>query len=99
MIHIITSYSGKCHDKISRKKYTHLPVHETDRHKRSAGTHTGLITQNAGYTVWLRVGRPDDLGSIPDRSKVFLLYPLRPDRLWGPLRLLSNGYRGSFLRD
>jgi hypothetical protein len=24
--------------------------------------------------------------------------PSRPDRLWGPLNLLSNGYRGLFLR-
>jgi hypothetical protein len=26
----------------------------------------------------------------------FFLYPLCPDRLWGPLILLYNGYRGSF---
>jgi hypothetical protein len=31
-------------------------------------------------------------GSIPDRGRGFLLYPLRPDRLWGPPSLL---YRGS----
>jgi hypothetical protein len=38
----------------------------------------------------------DDRGSIPDRGRGFLLYPLRPDRLWGPPSLLYNGYRGSF---
>jgi hypothetical protein len=29
------------------------------------------------------------------RQKIFL-YPLCPDRLWGPPSLMSNGYRGSF---
>jgi hypothetical protein len=28
----------------------------------------------------------------------FFLYPLCPDRLWGPPSLLYNGYRGSFPR-
>jgi hypothetical protein len=35
-------------------------------------------------------------GSIPGRGKGFFLYPLCPDRLWGPPSLLYNGYRGSF---
>jgi hypothetical protein len=35
----------------------------------------------------------DDRGSIPDRGKGFFFQPLRPDRLWGPPSLLSNGYR------
>jgi hypothetical protein len=26
----------------------------------------------------------DDRSSIPDRGRGFFLYPLRPDRLWGP---------------
>jgi hypothetical protein len=30
--------------------------------------------------------------------KAFFLKPLCPDRLWGPLSLLYNGYRGSFPR-
>jgi hypothetical protein len=38
--------------------------------------------------------RLDDRGSIPDRSRGFLLQPLRPDQLWGPQSLLYNGYRG-----
>jgi hypothetical protein len=39
----------------------------------------------------------DGLGSIPGRGKGFFLYPLCPDRLWGPPSLLSNGYRGRVL--
>jgi hypothetical protein len=35
-----------------------------------------------------------DQGSIPDRGREFFFQPLRPDRLWGPPSLLSNGYRG-----
>jgi hypothetical protein len=38
----------------------------------------------------------DGQGSIPDRGRGFFLYPLRPDRLWGPPSLLYNGYRGLF---
>jgi hypothetical protein len=37
-----------------------------------------------------------DRASIPGRGKGF--FPLCPDRLWGPLSLLSNGYRGPFPR-
>jgi hypothetical protein len=38
----------------------------------------------------------DDRGSMSGRGKGFFLYPLRPDRLWGPPSLLYNGYRGYF---
>jgi hypothetical protein len=34
----------------------------------------------------------------PAGAKDFFLYPLCPDRLWGPPSLLYNGYRGSFAR-
>jgi hypothetical protein len=37
-----------------------------------------------------------DRGSIPGRGKGFFLWPLCPDRLWGPPSFLYNGYRGSF---
>jgi hypothetical protein len=40
--------------------------------------------------------RLDDRGSIPDTGRGFFFLPLRPDRLWGPPSLLSNGYQGSF---
>jgi hypothetical protein len=33
----------------------------------------------------------------PAEAKAFLLYPLCPDRLWGPPSPLHIGYRGSFL--
>jgi hypothetical protein len=32
---------------------------------------------------------------VPVKSRIFTS-PRRPDRLWGPLNLLSNRYRGSF---
>jgi hypothetical protein len=45
----------------------------------------------------LRTGPPGDRGSIPGRGeKRSFLYPLCPDRLWGPASLLYNGYRGPF---
>jgi hypothetical protein len=34
----------------------------------------------------------------PAEAEGFFLYPLCSDRLWGPLSLLYNGYRGSFSR-
>jgi hypothetical protein len=34
----------------------------------------------------------------PAEAKRFFVYPLCPDRLWGPPSLLYNGYRGSFPR-
>jgi hypothetical protein len=42
--------------------------------------------------------RLDIRGSIPGRGKGFFLYPLCPDRLWGPLSLLSSGYQWSLPR-
>jgi hypothetical protein len=52
--------------------------------------------------IWIRVSSGsivsdyglDDRGSIPGGGKGFFLYPLCPDRLWGPPILLYNGYRG-----
>jgi hypothetical protein len=38
------------------------------------------------------------VGRSPAEAKDFFLYPLCPDRLWGPPSLLYNGYRGSFPR-
>jgi hypothetical protein len=47
---------------------------------------------------WRRFVDKGDRGSIPGGGKGFFLYPLCPDRLWGPPSLLYNGYRGSFPR-
>jgi hypothetical protein len=40
-----------------------------------------------------RIGRPGDPGSILDRDEGLFLYPVYPNRLWGPPSLLYNGYR------
>jgi len=40
----------------------------------------------------------DNRGSISDRVWDFLPSPPRPDRLWGPLSLLSDGWQGIFPR-
>jgi hypothetical protein len=49
-----------------------------------------------GYLVGIATGLYglEDRGSIPGRGKRFFSSPQRPDRLWGPSSLLSNGYRG-----
>jgi hypothetical protein len=49
------------------------------------------------YIDWLRAGRPRGQSSSPGRIKNFL-FCNRPDRLWGPPNLLSDGYRGLFPR-
>jgi hypothetical protein len=54
----------------------------------SRGSSVSIVT---GYGL-------DNWGSVPNRGRVFFFQSLRPDRLWGPLSLLSNGYWGSFPR-
>jgi hypothetical protein len=58
------------------------------RDLRSRDSVVGIAT---GYGL-------DDQGvrvRVPVGSRIFSS-PSRPDRLWGPLNLLSNGYRGLF---
>jgi hypothetical protein len=38
----------------------------------------------------------NDRGSIPGGGWEFFSSPPRPERLWGPPSLLSNGYKGLF---
>jgi hypothetical protein len=51
----------------------------------------GIAKSATGY--WL-----DNQGSIPGKGKIFVSVSERPDRVWGPPSLLSNGYRGLFPR-
>jgi hypothetical protein len=55
---------------------------------RSRGSSVSIVTD---YGL-------NDRSSIPDRGRGFFFQSLRPDRLWGPPSLLSNGYQGSFPR-
>jgi hypothetical protein len=56
---------------------------------RSRDSLVGIVT---GYGL-------DSRCSIPGRGKRIFSTPQRTDRLWGPLSLLSNRYRGLFPRD
>ena len=49
----------------------------------------GLISLREELTCFYSKNR----SSIPGRGKCFFSFPKRPDRLWGPLSLLFNGYR------
>jgi hypothetical protein len=55
---------------------------------------------NQGSSVCIgtkpRAGRPKYGASISYRGKKFFSSPRRPDRLWDPFALLSNGYQGLF---
>jgi hypothetical protein len=49
------------------------------------------------YSDWQRAGGPRCLSSSPLRSTIYTP-PCRPDGLWSPPNLLSNGYREIFSR-
>jgi hypothetical protein len=62
------------------------PFHITRSRDSSVGIATGYGLDDSGVGV-----------RVPLWSRIFSC-PRRPDRLWGPLSLLYNGYRGLFLR-
>jgi hypothetical protein len=49
------------------------------------------------YSNWLRAGRPRGQVRVPVRER-FFTFSRRPDRLWGPPKLLSNWYWRIFPR-
>jgi hypothetical protein len=56
------------------------------RQKGEPGSSVSIVS---GYEL-------DDRAIEAAEAKGFFLYPLCPDRLWGPSSLLYNEYRGSF---
>jgi hypothetical protein len=55
-----------------------------------------LIANSVGTAVGKAIGYELD-DRVPKVSRIFTP-PFRPDRLWGPPILLTNGYRGLFSR-
>jgi hypothetical protein len=48
------------------------------------------------HIAGLRTGQSGFWGSIPGGGWEFFSRPPRPERLWGPPSVLSNGYQGLF---
>jgi hypothetical protein len=55
------------------------------------------VPKGSRYSAGLLAGRSGLRGSIPGGGWEFFSSPPRPERLWGPASLLSNGYQGLFL--
>jgi hypothetical protein len=57
----------------------------------------GSLHSSVGIATGYGLDNPSIRSSSPGRIKNFLSLR-RPDRLWGPTSLVSNGYRGLFPR-
>jgi hypothetical protein len=59
---------------------------------------TGKVTRGSSVGIASGYGLDDQRVGVrvPVGSSILTSY--RPDRLWGPPNLLTNGYRGLFLR-
>jgi hypothetical protein len=68
------------------------PRFELRRRDRKCHSHIQIVLSNGSFLVNEGVGV-----RVPIRSRIFSS-PRRPDRLWGPPNLLSNGYRELFPR-
>jgi hypothetical protein len=75
-------------DLILTNTFNDISAREFDLPSPVSGISVGIVT---GYGI-------DNGCSIPGRGKWFFSSPQRPDRLWDPPSLLSNGYRGFFSR-
>jgi hypothetical protein len=67
-------------------------------HKTANGRYfyNTLLCSGRDSSVTIETGyRMDGHGSIPGRDKVFLFISQRPDLLWAPSDLISNGYWGT----
>jgi hypothetical protein len=58
----------------------------------------GFLKTEPGYLGIATGYGLDRRGSITDRDKELFPFPQRPERLWDPPNLLSNGYKGLFTR-
>jgi len=54
------------------------------------------MKKSSDSSVGIALGYGLNRGSIPDGCWEFFSSPPRPERFWGPPRLLSNGYQGLF---
>lgn len=66
-------------------------------HHQEGNLHGSLRMTRAGIAQSLSSGWTDEGSQFEYRYRASLLFsPRRPDMLWDPLSLVSNGYRGFF---